>query len=242
MSRVRSPNYPAIDLEQAVGLSKAVYEHAQNHFVPEDAVFKLWGLKPGSTWGRQCTAALKSFGLAETRGSGAKLQLAVTKNAAKIIAKHEDAGRLRREAALRPKIHAAVWSHFQGNLPPDESLAHYLLFDYEPPFNKAAVGKFVKELRATATFAGLASEEPEAVTDPLPREREFIPHEVAAHDPTPDTRGLAPSGELNRDVFSLPEGTVTLSWPKGLSKASFEDLKDWLHILERKIARTTSSV
>jgi hypothetical protein len=41
-----------------------------------------------------------------------------------------------------------------------------------------------------------------------------------------------------QDVFSLPEGAVTVQWPTPLSRDSVQDLADWLEILKRKIARS----
>lgn len=41
-----------------------------------------------------------------------------------------------------------------------------------------------------------------------------------------------------QDVFSLPEGPVTLIWPAGLSKESNEELSSWLDIIKRKIGRS----
>lgn len=45
---------------------------------------------------------------------------------------------------------------------------------------------------------------------------------------------------MRQDVFSLNEGTCTIQWPTNLSPESLQDLKDWLKIVERKIARSTS--
>jgi hypothetical protein len=45
---------------------------------------------------------------------------------------------------------------------------------------------------------------------------------------------------MRQDVFSLNEGTCTIQWPTNLSPESLEDIKDWLKIVERKIARSTS--
>jgi len=46
---------------------------------------------------------------------------------------------------------------------------------------------------------------------------------------------------VRQDVFSLTEGEVILRWPTPLSADSIADLKDWLKIVERKIARSTAS-
>jgi len=45
--------------------------------------------------------------------------------------------------------------------------------------------------------------------------------------------------KMKQDVFSLAEGEVVISWPTPLSPDSIQDLKDWLKIVERKIARST---
>jgi len=46
---------------------------------------------------------------------------------------------------------------------------------------------------------------------------------------------------MRQDIFSLAEGTVSIQWPTPLSPESIEDLKDWLKIVERKIARSVAS-
>ena len=46
---------------------------------------------------------------------------------------------------------------------------------------------------------------------------------------------------MRQDIFSLAEGTVSIQWPTPLSAESIEDLKDWLKIVERKIARSVAS-
>jgi transcriptional regulator with XRE-family HTH domain len=39
------------------------------------------------------------------------------------------------------------------------------------------------------------------------------------------------------EVFSLPEGTVSMEWPGALSPDSFEELSAWLDLMKRKIKR-----
>jgi hypothetical protein len=46
---------------------------------------------------------------------------------------------------------------------------------------------------------------------------------------------------VQEDVFSIAEGRVVIQWPSPLSAESIQDLKDWLKIVERKIARSTQS-
>jgi hypothetical protein len=52
--------------------------------------------------------------------------------------------------------------------------------------------------------------------------------------PAPTAAGV----RMQKEVFSLQEGEVTLFWPSPLSKESLEDLADWLKLVQRKFART----
>ncbi len=57
----------------------------------------------------------------------------------------------------------------------------------------------------------------------------------------PGSTVRVPDGvNMRQDVFSLSEGQAVLSWPTPLSQESIEDLKDWLKIVERKIARSAT--
>ena len=43
---------------------------------------------------------------------------------------------------------------------------------------------------------------------------------------------------MKQDTFSLDEGSVVLQWPSHMSKASYEDFKDWIELQMRKIQRS----
>jgi hypothetical protein len=59
--------------------------------------------------------------------------------------------------------------------------------------------------------------------------------------PEPDFKPLPNNRTMRQDIFSLAEGTVTIQWPTPLSADSIQDLKDWLKIVERKIARSEAA-
>jgi hypothetical protein len=52
---------------------------------------------------------------------------------------------------------------------------------------------------------------------------------------------LSKKAIMREDIFSLTEGQVKIQWPTPLSKESIQDLKDWLNIVERKIARSVAA-
>src|SRR6202521_5703900 len=78
------------------------------------------------------------------------------------------------------------------------------------------------------------------VTAKEPEHRRSVPlrskaSEILARAPSPKKH------TMRQDVFSLAEGTVTIQWPTPLSADSIQDLKDWLKIVERKIARSVET-
>jgi hypothetical protein len=68
---------------------------------------------------------------------------------------------------------------------------------------------------------------------------ELIPERASAGATTPPIFTPAPGqvGKMQKDIFSLKEGEVTLIWPSPLSEESVQDVSDWLDIVKRKFAR-----
>lgn len=62
-----------------------------------------------------------------------------------------------------------------------------------------------------------------------------VPPSSPPHNPL--YRQLSSKATL-QDVFSSSEGSVTVEWPASISPDFFQDVKDWLKILERKIGRS----
>jgi hypothetical protein len=93
---------------------------------------------------------------------------------------------------------------------------------------------FVEGSNTGVPMAELTATSPPAVLE-LPR-----PVRVD-HPPSPKTIvGVRNETPMRQDVFSLAEGQVMMQWPSVLSRESFEDITDWLKILERKIGRSVS--
>ena len=52
------------------------------------------------------------------------------------------------------------------------------------------------------------------------------------------TSRVTPKAGMNSDVFTLKEGDVVLQWPTSMSPESYEDLKDWIELMTRKVRRS----
>ena len=58
------------------------------------------------------------------------------------------------------------------------------------------------------------------------------------HEGKPTTSTNPPQKPgLNNEVFTLEEGEVTLQWPANMSPKSYEEFKEWLNLLDKKIKR-----
>lgn len=159
LKRSRSPNYPVVGLQGALEYLDTLYKFGGSHLVPMSAVVEeAWGMKSGSTYGKQVVAALLAFGLIEDTGSGETRKVRVSDAGAKIRGDHSNRPLLLKNAALLPKIHSELWAEF-GNgdsLPPKAAMRQYLVFDRTGNrFNESSVDDFIDKFVATVEFAKL---------------------------------------------------------------------------------------
>ena len=157
--RVRSPKFPFIDLETAIQRASTFYESEKRNSASIPVAMKTWDYNDKSSGGQQTVSTLKEFGLMEDYGNKEARRVKLTDRALRIILdKREDLSQrdqLVQEAALLPKIHETLWERHEHELPSDTNLKHYLMFDYETPFNKNSVDVFIAQFRSTLAFAKL---------------------------------------------------------------------------------------
>jgi hypothetical protein len=157
--RVRSPKFPFIDLQVAIQRAETFYQSEKRNSANISVAMQSWGYKDESSGGFQTISTLKEFDLMEDSGSGEARRVKLTDRALRIILDKREGSaereQLIREAALLPKTYSALWQRYEGELPSDSNLRHYLLFDYETPFNENSVDEFIANFRATVTFAKL---------------------------------------------------------------------------------------
>lgn len=152
----RSPSYPSIDLERAIGRARELWERDKQFSTPVLAAVKLWGYKGLTGPSGMTVAALKKFGLIEDEGSKSDRKIRVTDLAVTILNHPESKVREAaiREAALNPGIHALMWGEYGSSLPSDDNLMWMLT--REMGFTETGAREFLREYRQTVRFAGLA--------------------------------------------------------------------------------------
>jgi len=160
--RHRSPSYPAFDLETTFGRAQQLYDLAGSHGVPVPTALETWGFSAKSSNGSLTIAALKRFDLANDEGKRGARSIVLTRLGQELVvySSQRDSANWRdgiRRAALSPDIHAALWTKYDGKLPPDSVIRPYLVI--ELGFSDSAAKELMREFRNTIEFANLTSAE-----------------------------------------------------------------------------------
>lgn len=153
----RSPAYPYVSLEKALGRARELEQAEGKHVVPPSSAYRAWGVGEKSSGSRQTMAALKLFGLIEYDGMGADRKIRVSDLALKII--HDvqpdspERDGLIRRAALTPSIHSTLWKQWGAELPSDATIETQLVRDLG--FNRSGARDLIPEYKSTISFAKL---------------------------------------------------------------------------------------
>lgn len=123
--RLRSPNYPAISLKEALARVSALYKAIHTHAAPREVVAK--GIGYNALHGASATAisALQKYGLLERAGE----DLRISDRAMQILHPQspEEKAQAVRAAATAPALFAELAERFPGSMPNEELLRNYLL-------------------------------------------------------------------------------------------------------------------
>ena len=154
--RVRSPNYPAIDLQEALNRAKEFHDQEDRHPANIEVASRHWGYKSYKSGGSLVIAALISFGLMESEGTRSNRRVKLSPLGLSIVLDprpiSEDRTQSLQTAALTPKIHQELWDLWGKSLPSQVNMQYHLR---TRGFNKATVDKFIERYKDTLAFAGL---------------------------------------------------------------------------------------
>jgi len=152
MAKMRSPNYPAIGLDEAIKAAKLIWGEEKRTAVPIDVISKALGYKSVSGPARTKIAALRKYGLLEQSGGNYR----ISDLAMQILHSQPNSEELCNAlvaAATRPEIFKELReSHLDGS---DEALKSYLLV--RKGFSEAGAKQLIKAFRETMDVAEQAS-------------------------------------------------------------------------------------
>jgi hypothetical protein len=259
----RGPAYPYINLEQAVELSRQLYDYAKRTPANLEAVMKeKWGYSLTSSSAGKLVAALKYYGLADVfageKDKGDTIK--ISDRAYRILVDEPESAERKqalKDAFLSPKAYKLCWDKWGTELPP--SMKSTLIF--QEGFVETTVDAFLTNYKKSLEFAGLSESDKQdanspagAAGNPNGAGVQFTPPPTPAPTPAPaggagvgaavgrTPAAIPPKGVgMRQEVFALAEGDVTIQWPEQLSPDSFQDFTDWLKLLERRIKRSVQT-
>jgi hypothetical protein len=145
MARVRSPNYPAISLPEAIGRVKVIHDAEQHLAAPKEVIAKHLGYNGLNGAALSTISAIGKYGLIE-EASGDKMRvspLAVTILYPPSPPEREAA---LKEAATKPLLFVEIAKEWEGMRPSDENLRSYLI---RRNFAVDAIDRVIKAYRET---------------------------------------------------------------------------------------------
>jgi hypothetical protein len=165
--RVRSPNYPAFGLPEAIKKIEALYKAQHTHGAPRDVVATGLGYNGLNGASATSISALGKFGLLERHGEDYR----VSERAMRILHPHSASEKAEaiREAAFLPPLFQELADKFPGRLPGEEVLRNYLIRN---GFAPGAVASVILAYRETM---------------------ELVAEEGGAYDSQPITHSLEPT-------------------------------------------------
>jgi hypothetical protein len=148
MGKMRSPNYPAIGLSEAIKAIQQIWDKEKRTAVPIDVLGKAMGYKSVSGPVRTKVAALRKYGLLEQSGGNYK----VADLGMQILHSLPDSQERRdaiNTASMRPEAFRELYAtHADAS---DEALKSYLLV--RKSFSEPGAKQFIKAFRDTLSIA-----------------------------------------------------------------------------------------
>lgn len=125
MTRMRSPNYPAIGLPEAIQRVEQVFDRESRRPAPKEVVVVHMGYTSVNGASLGVVSALVKYGLLEK----SKSDYRVTNRALAILHPEKPSERIKaiKDAAKDPILFAEIAEHFEGSPPSDDNLRAYLI-------------------------------------------------------------------------------------------------------------------
>ncbi len=207
----RGPSYPFIDLEEAVGATKKIYDYTKRAPAPAGSVVEnALGYSLKSSGGVKTIAALKSYGLLEETGQSLK----ITDRAYRILIDTPESSERKqaiKDAALSPKWYQSVFTKW-GADPPASTRSTLIL---EHGFIPTTVDSFLKDYRKTIQYAGLIEDKTSGMPNQsldssddkiyIPQVQDWVQWETQGNLRLPEAKRIA--AFLDDGKFAILDGS-----------------------------------
>jgi hypothetical protein len=158
MARIRSPNYPAISLAEAIKRIAQVHIRERQHPAAREVIMKGMGYSGVNGASLSALSAAIKYGLLEQKGKGQDYR--VSDRAVAILHPHNPAEKAEalRAAARAPTLFGELLDHFKGGLPSDDNLRAYLV---RRGFSQSSLTNVIQSFRDTIELVTPEPSEPD---------------------------------------------------------------------------------
>ena len=239
--RIRSPSYPALDLETAVDKVREAQSAYSTVAVDREALAKSIGYSSLSGAALQALAALTSYGLLEGRGKG---EAGVTELAMQVLfaESKEEYAQAARRAALSPPVFAQITEKFENHLPHKDGVVSFLCRSgFTEKAAKIAARAYVNSMNYVASLG-----------DSERNDRGAVAGQTASLSVTEESVSMASQGNAVGEFRDLVRGhtsdgsTFRLLVNSDFGEEQWEDAMAMLQvqfdIAKRKAARVATQV
>lgn len=237
MAKVRSPNYPVVDLTGALVMARKLFENDGRNKVPKQALASHLGHDSLSGPALGKIGAMRAYGLVEGTGDENR----ITEDAVTALMAPDgspDKVDALRRLAVQPTLFREIAKDFPTP-PSDSSLRFWLV---KRGFSPDAAAKASKTYLATIALVTMADRD---YHQRAPRNEDEVMQAQEPSNPIPTRRRMFPMADpvplpepgMRKEVITLDEGDVVITFPANLSADSFSDLEDHLRLFVRKMER-----
>lgn len=149
MARVRSPNYPQLDLGEAISRVAQVFAKDHKHSAPKEVVVQHLGYSGLNGASLSALSALEKYGLLDRDGE--KYRVSDRSIAILHPRTPQEKAEAVQAAARSPVLFAELLEEFPDSAPSDENLRAFLI---RRGFATSALGKVIDGFRKTMDLAG----------------------------------------------------------------------------------------
>ncbi|MDE2465426.1 MAG: hypothetical protein KGO02_17195 [Alphaproteobacteria bacterium] len=197
MARVRSPNYPAFGLNEALSRIRTIHEAEQHLSAPKEVIAKHLGYNGLNGGSLKAISALLKYGLLD-EAQGNKLKVSPLAISILYPGKGDDRASAIREAAFKPGIFQEIFNEWEGERPSDENLRAYLI---RRQFATDAVDRVIEAYRETMDLVAQEGSDYSASATPTGGQRH---QERSAMQPA--THGKPSVRQPHETVFTPASG------------------------------------
>lgn len=238
MARMRSPNFPALTLEEAMKLAGTLYSKVRKTTIDRDAAAKELGYSGLTGRSLKVLGALNQYGLIANTSKGQCRVTDLAEQALHGFPEAEKVGAIQR-AARSPALFNAIFEQFGDDIESEHAIRSFLL---KRGFTDIGMESALQNFLATQRFAGIkgaAESFVEEVPEPKPGPEQLAPLSGISQKPTAQMFSHEVAQLLRKPMFRDQPLEFSLS-SKGLALTggtnSATELKAFIKKLEALVA------